>query len=108
MNQKWCTLPRNIFITSNKNWCTLARNDWCNRDNGKSVVVLVVGNTLYKKISNNKNGLPVAEKPFSAEIYLSKWSRRESNSYLKFRKLLFYPLNYGTILFCFANESSTK
>ena len=25
-----------------------------------------------------------------------KWSRRESNSYLKFRKLLFYPLNYGT------------
>jgi hypothetical protein len=27
-----------------------------------------------------------------------KWSRRESNSYLKFRKLLFYPLNYGTFL----------
>ena len=24
------------------------------------------------------------------------WSRRESNSYLEFRKLLFYPLNYGT------------
>ena len=25
------------------------------------------------------------------------WSRQESNLYLKFRKLLFYPLNYGTI-----------
>jgi hypothetical protein len=25
------------------------------------------------------------------------WSRRESNSYLEFRKLLFYPLNYGTV-----------
>ena len=25
------------------------------------------------------------------------WSRRESNPYLEFRKLLFYPLNYGTI-----------
>ena len=24
------------------------------------------------------------------------WSRQESNLYLKFRKLLFYPLNYGT------------
>jgi hypothetical protein len=28
------------------------------------------------------------------------WSRRESNSYLEFRKLLFYPLNYGTVLMC--------
>ena len=28
------------------------------------------------------------------------WSRRESNSYLEFRKLLFYPLNYGTNLMC--------
>gem|GEM_PF-3609021 len=33
--------------------------------------------------------------------YISKgrfiwWSRRESNPYLKFRKLLFYPLNYET------------
>ena len=27
---------------------------------------------------------------------LSKWSRQESNLCLKFRKLLFYPLNYGT------------
>ena len=26
------------------------------------------------------------------------WSRQESNLDLKFRKLLFYPLNYGTIL----------
>ena len=25
------------------------------------------------------------------------WSRQESNLYLKFRKLLFYPLNYGTL-----------
>ena len=25
------------------------------------------------------------------------WSRRESNPHLKFRKLLFYPLNYGTL-----------
>ena len=24
------------------------------------------------------------------------WSQRESNPYLKFRKLLFYPLNYET------------
>jgi hypothetical protein len=24
------------------------------------------------------------------------WSQRESNPHLKFRKLLFYPLNYGT------------
>ncbi len=26
------------------------------------------------------------------------WSRQESNLDLKFRKLLFYPLNYGTFL----------
>jgi len=24
----------------------------------------------------NKNGLSIAEKPFNAEIYLSKWSQR--------------------------------
>ncbi len=27
------------------------------------------------------------------------WSRQESNLHLKFRKLLFYPLNYGTSFF---------
>ncbi len=27
---------------------------------------------------------------------VKKWSRQESNLDLKFRKLLFYPLNYGT------------
>ncbi len=31
------------------------------------------------------------------------WSRQESNLYLKFRKLLFYPLNYGTIQINAAN-----
>jgi hypothetical protein len=29
------------------------------------------------------------------------WSRQESNLYLKFRKLLFYPLNYGTIHYAY-------
>ena len=33
-------------------------------------------------------------------FWLKTWSRRESNSYLKFRKLLFYPLNYGTFFWC--------
>ena len=38
-----------------------------------------------------------AKKPAAIYNYWPfKWSRRESNSYLKFRKLLFYPLNYGT------------
>jgi hypothetical protein len=29
-------------------------------------------------------------------FYCILWSRQESNLYLKFRKLLFYPLNYET------------
>ena len=28
---------------------------------------------------------------------VKKWPRQESNLHLKFRKLLFYPLNYGAI-----------
>ena len=31
-------------------------------------------------------------------VFSYKWSRQESNLYLKFRKLLFYPLNYATFL----------
>ena len=31
-------------------------------------------------------------------LIVLSWSRRESNPYLTFRKRLFYPLNYGTII----------
>ena len=34
--------------------------------------------------------------PFQSRKGALWWSRRESNSYLLFRKQLFYPLNYGT------------
>ncbi len=34
--------------------------------------------------------------PLLTGFYMILWSRRESNSYLLFRKQLFYPLNYGT------------
>lgn len=30
-------------------------------------------------------------------ISIKMWSQQESNLYLEFRKLLFYPLNYETI-----------
>jgi hypothetical protein len=39
---------------------------------------------------------PLIKKPFKPEELLTVWSRQESNLDLKFRKLLFYPLNYGT------------
>ena len=41
-------------------------------------------------LSRNEEGPTLRVEPL--------WSRQESNLDLKFRKLLFYPLNYGTIL----------
>ena len=34
-----------------------------------------------------------------ALILSGEWSQQESNLHLKFRKLLFYPLNYETFLY---------
>ena len=47
-------------------------------------------------MSKNKKERKI--RAFSALFLRShlRWSRRESNLDLKFRKLLFYPLNYGT------------
>jgi hypothetical protein len=38
----------------------------------------------------------ITKKGASSSTYAFKWSQRESNPHLKFRKLLFYPLNYET------------
>ncbi len=35
-------------------------------------------------------------KEYKAIRNIELWSQQESNLHLKFRKLLFYPLNYGT------------
>ena len=50
---------------------------------------------------NKQNEKPNREKvlennPLNYSWLSELWSRQESNLYLKFRKLLFYPLNYGT------------
>ena len=46
---------------------------------------------------NKKAALPTAEQPYPSPVRFGKYPRRESNSDLKFRKLLFYPLNYRAI-----------
>ena len=56
--------------------------------------VFYLKHTLLKICSQNIKNSPHARKRMRAVLY----SGAESNRYQKFRKLLFYPLNYRSII----------
>jgi len=63
----------------------------------KSVVGLVVGHTLFHQFKKNRNGLSKVEKPIRGVFHFPKWSRRESNSFLKLNKKGHMPITACTL-----------